>query len=42
MTTTGYGDILPVNPYEIALSTSALFITTAIFSYIFNSIGVLV
>ena len=42
MTTVGYGDIIPVNPYEIALCTSSMFVATAIFSYSFNSIGVLV
>jgi len=42
MTTVGFGDITPKNKYEVLFVTISTIISTGIFSYAFNMIGVLV
>jgi len=42
MTTVGYGDLTPINNFEILLSIIAMLVATGIFSYSFNKIGILV
>jgi hypothetical protein len=39
MTTVGYGDITPANPYEVILNICMLFLSVGIYSYSFNLIG---
>lgn len=39
MTTVGYGDITPANPYEVILNILILFLSVGIYSYSFNLIG---
>jgi hypothetical protein len=42
MTTVGYGDITPSNPYEVGLNIITLFCSCGIFSYSFGLIGLIV
>ena len=39
MVTVGYGDILPVNPYEMILCVFTMMIACGVFAYAVNSIG---
>ncbi|CAD8075722.1 unnamed protein product [Paramecium primaurelia] len=38
MTTVGYGDITPINPYEVSVSICLTLFSSCIFAYVFNTI----
>lgn len=41
MTTVGYGDITPKNNYEMVFANVAMFLSSCIFAYSMNAIGIL-
>lgn len=38
MTTVGYGDITPVNPFEVSVCICLILFSSCIFAYVFNTI----
>lgn len=42
MITVGYGDVVPITPYEMFFVTIAMFVSCGVFAYSFNQIGDLV